>query len=66
MNLEMRLSTRQAKDLRHSAESLDVTEAEVIRRSLSLFMYVQDNIKDNKLAIVDKGCEFIIETLIVL
>jgi hypothetical protein len=65
MNLEMRLSTRQAKELRHSAESLDVTEAEVIRRSLSLFMYVQDNINGNKLAIVDKNCESI-ETLIVL
>ena len=65
MNLEMRLSKRQAEELRHSAESLDATEAEVIRRSLSLFTYVQDNIKDNKLAIVDKNCESI-ETLIVL
>jgi hypothetical protein len=64
MKLTLELSERQAFDLGQSADNLKTSKSEVIRRALSLFLYVQDNIEDNEIALVDKSGE-VVKTLIV-
>jgi hypothetical protein len=64
MKLTLELSERQAFDLCQSADALKTSKSEVIRRALSLFLYVQDNIEDNEIALVDKSGE-VVKTLIV-
>jgi hypothetical protein len=64
MKLTLDLTERQAFDLGQSADNLKTSKSEVIRRALSLFLYVQDNIEDNELSLVDKSGGDLLEEVV--